>query len=256
MNIAIRKYSGFILIALILLVLEFLSRTNIVSTLFLPPPSQIFFSLLRLLSTSEYWMNVGSTLARVMAGYLIACIVGIGFGVFLGSFRFLYSLFEPIIEFLRPIPSVAVIPIAILFLGIGDTMKIFIVAFACSWPILVNTITGIRTVDNVQIETGKVFGMKNWQIIYFIKLPNALIFIFAGMRISLAIAVILGIATEMVSSINGLGRFILDSQRSFEIADMYAGVVTIATIGYLLNKTFLVVEGRVIRWHRQMIEGV
>lgn len=246
------KIWGFIFVLIILTAWEFLSRSEVIYQLYFPPVTKIIETFLNLIISKEFLTHILFSLYRIFIGYSIAAILAIGLGIIMGSWRFIFNLFEPIIEFLRPIPSVAIIPIAILFLGIGDPMKIFVIIYASMWPILINTIDGIRNIDPVQIDTGKVFGLKRAEIIRKIKIPNASPYIVSGLRVSLAIALILTITAEMVGSINGLGYFILYSQRSFRIPEMFAGIITIAIIGYLLNRIFLCFENRFMKWHKEL----
>jgi ABC-type nitrate/sulfonate/bicarbonate transport system permease component len=250
------RFSGFIVVFLSLLIWEYISRNGIVSGLFLPPASKIIITFFDLITTREFIAHIIYSISRMMAGYTIAVFLGVFLGVFMGSWRRLYNSFEPIIEFLRPIPSIAILPIAILFLGIGNPMKIFIIVYASIWPILINTIDGIKNVDPIQIDTGKVFGLSGAKIIYKIKIPNASPYILSGMRVSLALALILTITAEMVAGVNGLGFYILISQRSFRIPEMYAGVITISLLGYLLNKLFLILEYKFMRWHKESTRQV
>jgi len=141
------------------------------------------------------------------------------------------------------------VPIAILFLGIGDEMKTFVIAWACFFPILVNTMHGVGSVDRVIVDTARTFGYRTSGIISKIILPAALPSIAAGMRISLAIGLILTVIAEMVAGNNGIGFYILDMERAFRIPEMWAGIFTLAVIGYLLNRIFVSVEERALAWY-------
>jgi hypothetical protein len=145
----------------------------------------------------------------------------------MGYVRFFYNLLEPITEVLRPIPSPAYLPIMILFLGIDDEMKIFMIAFASVFPVLLNTYSGVRSVDPIQLQTARTFGVSGRRLLTQIVLPAASPYIFTGMRISLAVALIVMVISEMVAASNGIGYFILSAQRGFKIRDMFAGVLTI-----------------------------
>jgi ABC-type nitrate/sulfonate/bicarbonate transport system permease component len=170
-------------------------------------------------------------------------------GLMMGASRLVYYLLEPITEILRPIPSPAYVPIAILFLGIDDEMKIFMIAFATFFPVLLNTYSGVRSVDPVQLQTARTFGVKGRKLLWQIVVPSASPYIFTGMRISLAVALIVMVISEMVAASNGIGYFVLAAQRGFKIREMFAGVVMLAVIGYTLNRIFLAVENRVLAWH-------
>ncbi len=170
-------------------------------------------------------------------------------GLLMGYVRFFYNLLEPITEVLRPIPSPAYLPIMILFLGIDDEMKIFMIAFASVFPVLLNTYSGVRSVDPIQLQTARTFGVSGRRLLTQIVLPASSPYIFTGMRISLAVALIVMVISEMVAASNGIGYFILSAQRGFKIRDMFAGVLTLAILGYVLNRLFLLIENRVLAWH-------
>jgi ABC-type nitrate/sulfonate/bicarbonate transport system permease component len=137
----------------------------------------------------------------------------------------------------------------ILFLGIDDEMKEFVIAIGSFFPILLNTYSGVRSVDPVQINTARTFGLGQGAILRQVIIPAASPFILTGMRISLAISLILVVIAEMVASNSGIGFFVLDTQRSFRVKEMYAGVIALAILGYALNNAFLLVERKLIRWH-------
>ncbi|HBA40067.1 MAG TPA: hypothetical protein DCZ05_10090 [Deltaproteobacteria bacterium] len=176
-------------------------------------------------------------------------------GIVLGYFKLAYSLSESLIEFLRPMPSVAIIPVAILFLGIGDAMMVAVTVYACAWPILINTIAGVKNIDRTLINTARTFGLGRWKALRKIVLPAASPYIVTGLRVSLAIALILVTTSEMIVGVSGLGFFILDEERSLRTDNMYAGIFLVALLGYGLNRLFLVLEKRAMAWHRRMTAG-
>jgi len=244
-----KRISGWFLVLSLLVLWELLSRVNLVNNVFFPSFSIIFKKLCQMLAMTDTWRNIGSTLLRFFMGYFLACILGIPIGILMGKIRRLFDLFEPLVEMLRPIPSAAIIPIAILFLGIDDRMKIFVIAYACLWPILINSLDGVRNIDPVLIETGKTFKLAKWRFLLKIVVPASSPQIVTGMRVSLAIALILAITVEMIAGNNGIGFFILDSERSFHFPEMYAGIILIGIIGYFMNFIFLTLSKRIMRWH-------
>ncbi|HWH79652.1 MAG TPA: ABC transporter permease, partial [Candidatus Binatus sp.] len=157
-----------------------------------------------------------------------------------------------LIEFLRPMPSVAIIPVAILLLGIGDSMIISVTVYASVWPILINTIDGVRHIDATLVNTGRTFGLRRGQILRQIIVPAAAPFIVTGLRIGLSISLILVTTAEMIAGSKGLGFFILDEERAMNSANMYAGIVVVALLGYTLNRFFLAVEARAMAWRHGM----
>ncbi|MGH7488131.1 MAG: ABC transporter permease [bacterium] len=190
-----------------------------------------------------------------MEGYVVAAIIAVTLGIVLGYFRFAHSLTAIVIEFLRPMPSVAIIPVAILLLGIGDSMILAVTVYATLWPILVNTIDGVRQIDRTLIDTGRTFGLSRGRILWQVVLPAASPYIVTGLRISLSIALILVTTAEMLAGSKGIGFFILDEERSMNNANVYAGVILVAILGYGLNRVFLVIEQKAMRWRRGNLAG-
>lgn len=215
-----------------------------------PPISAVLSNFWQNLVDGTYFSVIGSSLQRLFIGYFIAVSLALAMGLAMGVWRGFYLLVEPLVEFLRPIPSPAYLPMAILFLGIDDGMKIFMVAFAAFFPILLNTVTGVRSVDPVLLETGKTFGYGRWDIVLRILLPASASFVLTGMRISLAIALIVTVIAEMVAGNSGIGFYVLNAQRSFLVAEMYAGVIALALVGFALNKIFVLVEHSLLRWQK------
>lgn len=244
------NWSGLICLAALLFLWEIFSRSSGTVQLYFPPVSEIIQALFGLILSRELTGHVIASLGRFFAGYLLSALFAVTMGILLGYFRRAYSLFEILIEFLRPMPSVAMIPVAILLLGIGNPMIIAVTIYACTWPVVINTLDGVRNIEPILIDTGKTFGLGRWRILTTIILPAALPYIMTGLRISLAIALILVTTSEMVVGGNGLGFFILDEERSLRTSNMYAGIVLVAFLGYGLNRLFIAVEARAMAWHR------
>jgi ABC-type nitrate/sulfonate/bicarbonate transport system permease component len=151
------------------------------------------------------------------------------------------------------VPPPAVIPVALLFFGIEDEMKVFVIFFSCAWPILLNTIDGVRSIDWVILNTAKTFRLSRSKTIRQIILPAASPQIMTGLRVSLPIMLILVVISEMVGSTDGIGYFILDSQRRFRVAQMYSGMLALAILGYTLNQLFNLLHRRLLSWHWRMM---
>jgi NitT/TauT family transport system permease protein/sulfonate transport system permease protein len=243
------RLGGFAVLVLLLVLWEVTSRAGVVNQIYVPPVSKIASELWRLLMNGELLRNLGASAVRFGFGYGLAVAIGLGIGLAMGYFRAGYLLLEPLIELLRPLPPPAIIPIAILFLGIENQMKVFVITFACFFPIVVNTIQGVAGVDRVLLDTARTFGLTTREIIWKIVLPSASPNIVAGMRIALAIALILTVISEMVASNDGIGFMILDMERAFRIPEMYAGIFTLMVVGYLLNRLFVAFESRTLAWY-------
>jgi ABC-type nitrate/sulfonate/bicarbonate transport system permease component len=168
----------------------------------------------------------------------------------LGLSRTARRLTAPIVEFLRAIPPPALIPFAIVVIGVGDGMKIFLIAFVCVWFVLLNAIAGVSGIEPTMLDTCRVFRVRGVDRLRRLIIPAASPQIFAGMRTALSMALILMVISEMVASTDGIGFFVLQSQRAFSIPEMWSGIILLGLLGYILNLVFLAVERRVLAWHR------
>ena len=242
-------------LGIVLLLWEVAARARPGFEAYFPPVSRVLGALVGLLASGEIVPDALLTLGRYARGYGLAAALGITAGVILGYSRVAYSLFAVVIEFLRPMPSVATIPVAILFLGIGDPMKVAVAAYGAAWPILVNTVDGVRSIDRTLLDTGRTFGLTRRQLLWKIALPAALPYVVTGLRISLPIALIAVMATEMIAGGNGLGAYIMDEGRGLQVTKMYAGIVLVSLLGYLLNRIFVLVEARGMAWHARSAAG-
>jgi ABC-type nitrate/sulfonate/bicarbonate transport system permease component len=228
-------------------------------SIFFPAPSEILHRAAtlwlsgppqRLFLSDSVFQDVIPSLFRLLGGWALAVLIGVPLGILIGRSRNLWDLVNPVLQFLRAIPGPALIPIFIILLGTESTMRVTLIAFGSVWPILLNTIEGTRTVDPVQLDTVQAFRIPRHARLWRIVLPAALPKIFAGMRVSLALAIILMVVSELVASTNGIGYRIQNAQIMFLLTDMWCGIVLLALIGYTLNWLFLKFEGRVLGWHR------
>jgi ABC-type nitrate/sulfonate/bicarbonate transport system permease component len=238
-----------------LLCLELAARSGAVNATYLPPPSAIAATLLRdIVFSGAFAAPLAQTVLFLFAGYAIGCIAAICVGVLMGSSRPIHNLLEPLIELLRPLPKPALLPVLILFLGLGAEMEVTIVALGCFFPVLINTVQGVRAVEPTLIETARTFGHGTVTIWRRILLPASAPYILAGMRVSLGLGLILVVTAEMISGMGGLGDAILDAQRQFLVKDSYAWLVILALLGLTLTSLFNVVERRLVFWNAPQIE--
>lgn len=186
---------------------------------------------------------------RLAAGYAVAAVVGIGLGTVVGSFRRVRAVCEPVLEFLRAVPPPVLVPVIMLFAGIGDTMKIVVIASGCVWPVLLNTVEGVRAVDPVTAETARSYGITGLTLLRKVVLRSASPQIFAGLRQALSIGIILMVISEMFAASNGLGFTIVQFQRGFAIPDMWTGILLLGLLGFVLSLLFQAVERRVLGWY-------
>jgi len=242
--------AGYLLLLTFFGLWEGLARSGLVDANSLPPVSGIVKSLWNLVANMEIPTHSFITLKRVVSGFGLGSFCGFVLGFACGYIPRVYGMLELSLESMRPLPSVALIPIGVLFLGIGDSLNVAIIAWACSWPVFINTMIGVRSTGHVLVNTARTFGYPRAKIILRVILPPCLPSIFTGLRIGLGIAVSVGIITEMVASGDGLGYFIRITAISYQIPQMYAGILVIGVLGYLLNKIFLILENRVLSWHQ------
>jgi ABC-type nitrate/sulfonate/bicarbonate transport system permease component len=189
------------------------------------------------------------------AGYAIAAVLGIGLGVLLALNRFVRDGANPLVHFLRALPAPALLPFAIVAIGIGSSMKILIIAFGAMFPILLNTLDGVRSIDPTVLDTCHVYRLPLRTRVRSVILPGSLPQIFTGLRVGLQVGLLLMVVSEMVASTGGIGYVIIQSQQDFVIPKMWAGIILLGLLGYALNIVFTVVERWCLRWYFGAREG-
>jgi ABC-type nitrate/sulfonate/bicarbonate transport system permease component len=248
-----QRISGLCFLGGLLAAWEIAARADLLNPLIVPAVSRILTVFWDLLWSGQIPLQVLASMTRALIGYLLAATVFVPLGIVMGLFERIRRALEVIVEMLRPIPPPVVIPVALLFFGLEDEMKIFVIFFSCAWPILLNTIDGVRNIDWVLLSTAKTFRLSRATTIRRVILPAAAPQIMTGLRVSLPIMLILVVISEMVGSTDGIGYFILDAQRRFRVAQMYAGMLALAILGYALNLLFNLVDRRLLSWHWGMM---
>jgi ABC-type nitrate/sulfonate/bicarbonate transport system permease component len=193
--------------------------------------------------------DVLPSVLRLAGGYALAAVVGVALGTVIGSYRRVRAVCEPVLEFLRAVPPPVLVPVIMLFAGIGDTMKVMVIAAGCVWPVLLNTVEGVRAVDPVMAETARSYGITGVARLRKLVLRSASPQIFAGLRQALSIGIILMVISEMFAASNGLGFTIVQFQRGFAIPDMWTGILVLGLLGFLLSVVFQWVERRALGWY-------
>ena len=214
-----------------------------------PSMSATVAELAELLGDGDFWSAVGSTLQGWALGLGIAAVLAIPLGIVIGSSATAYRSVRFVVEFLRPIPSVALVPLAVLIYGVGLESKVFLAAFASFWPLFVQTLYGVQDVDPVTTDTARSFGLGRFERLYRVTLPSAVPYIATGLRISSAVALILAVTAEIVIGSAGLGREINVARSSGAVEVMYALIITTGLLGWLLNIATTRAERRVLHWH-------
>jgi len=248
-----RRINGVLVLLAALVLWEILARLEVVHPVFFPRVSVILRTFAEMTLSGEIPGQVLVSLGRAAAGYGLAAVVFVPLGIVMGLYRPIQRALEPIVELLRPIPPPAMVPVAIVFFGLDDAMKVFVIFISCAWPILLNTIDGVRAVDRVLLNTASTLNLSPGKTITDIIVPAASPQIMTGLRISLAVTLILVVFSEMVGSTNGIGYVVLAAQRSFRVPEMYAGMLALALVGWGLNTVFLVGSSRIMAWHEGLI---
>ncbi|MGV0780518.1 ABC transporter permease [Mycolicibacterium sp. XJ775] len=237
-----------VVVAAFLGVWEVAPRIGLVDKVFLPPFSEVVSAWFTLLGNGQLAEHVSASLSRALIGLAIAIVVSIPLGVAIAWYRPVAEFLNPILELFRNTAALALLPVFILILGIGETSKVALVIYAASFPILLNTISGVRTVDPLLIKSARSLGLSPVRLFQKVILPAAVPTIFTGLRMAAASSILVLIAAEMVGAKAGLGYLITASQLNFQIPNMYAGIVTIALVGVIFNGIVVAIEGRLSGW--------
>jgi ABC-type nitrate/sulfonate/bicarbonate transport system permease component len=232
-----------------ILVLLWWIATIVSPSFFIPTPSELIVTFFETWFGPRLWLDVLPSILRFGVGVVIAIVAGLLLGVLVGLNRDLRAFTEPVFEFFRALPAPVLIPVLLLLLGPTDAMKIFVIALAAIWPVLLNTIEGVRNADPVQNETSRSYGIHGFSRVRYQVLPGAAPQIMAGIRQSLPIGLILMVISEMFASSSGLGFSIIQFQRRFAIPEMWSGILVLGLIGYGVAAVFRYAERRVLRWY-------
>lgn len=192
------------------------------------------------------------SLERLANGYVRGVVGGALIGVLLGSVRRLEEWTRPLLEFIRAIPGIALLPIAMIFLGTGDQMKVNMIAYATIFPVMLNAISGVRGVEPLLYDVTRSYRLSRWEKFARVTLPGAAPQIVTGARVAVPLAVVVMVATEMVGTPGGIGYFIIESQQSFDLTGMWTGLLVLGLLGYIFNTVFLLLENRALSWQRAM----
>jgi sulfonate transport system permease protein len=232
----------------LVLMWQVLAEARLISPIFFPAPSRAFSVLVARMADGSIWVPLAATVLRMVFGWILACLAGIGLGAAIASSRLARDLLEPTLEFLRPLPASAVIPVAILFLGLSNAMSLAVIGFGAIWPVLLASIHGFSAVPPELRDVAHVLGFSRRKYLWRIALPAATPDIMSGVRVSLAIALILTVVTEMQASLAGLGWEIFYAQRIYRSADLYAGLIALGVVGFAANYLLQHLERRALPW--------
>ena len=242
-------------IAAAVLAWELVSRTGLIDQRDLPPASSALGELWHMMGTQDFWIAFARTVRGWFLGLLLATLLAVPLGIVIGASDFARAAFRVPIEFLRPIPSAALIPLLFLTLGTNIKSEVFLATFGAFWPILVQTMYGVRDVDPVATETARAFGIGKWETLYRITLPSSVPYIITGVRIASTVALILAFTAELFMGIPGLGQT-LNVAQAYGLNDqLYALAVATGFLGLGIHLLMSAFEVRVLRWHASQRVG-
>jgi NitT/TauT family transport system permease protein len=227
---------------------QFLPELGVVDKTFVPPFSEVITAWWHLLKDGTLWHDTKASLIRAMGGFAIAVAIGVPLGLLIGWYRLVAEVLNPVLELFRNTAALSLLPVFILIMGIGESSKIAFVAYACIWPVLLNTISGVESVDPLLVKSARSLGFGSFRVFQKVVLPAAVPTIFTGIRLAGSFSLLVLIAAELVGANSGLGFLITYSQQNFAIPNMYAAIITISMIGIVLNQALLLLERHFSTW--------
>ncbi|PIE15722.1 MAG: ABC transporter permease [Rhodobacterales bacterium] len=243
-----RPWIGGLVFAILILLAEWGTRSGWISALMLPRPSDVLQTFQELYESGLLFKHLGPSLSRLLVGAAIGVSIGISVGVLIGLFSYIRSGLVPVVAAIFPIPKIALLPLFVIWFGIGEGSKYALIAFGTFTPTVVATYGAVDNVDRTLIRMGQSFGLSRWSIIRKIVLPGAMPGILSGLRISLAIAIILLVAAEMLGAEYGIGAYILEAGSLYDLERLFAGVVILSLLGVLVSACIGLIERRLLSW--------
>ncbi|MEV8039446.1 ABC transporter permease [Arthrobacter sp. NPDC080082] len=228
---------------------ELIPRLGLVDAKYLPPASEVVMALVRDLGLTAFWVSVGETMKAWFLGLVLAIILAVVLGFVIGSSTFLRRATNSTVEFLRPIPSVALIPLAVLLFGVKLESSLMLITYAAFWQVLIQVLYGVADVDMVANNTAKTYGLGPLARIRYVVFPTALPYLMTGVRLAATVALVLAITAELVIGSPGLGREIALAQSGGAISGMYALVLATGLIGVVINALMRLIEKKTLSWH-------
>ncbi len=239
----------------VLVIWELWARYGGLSPNILPAPTKVAVTAARLISNGKLLPDMGISLLRAVAGFVIGGSIGFTLGIAVGFSRLAEALLDRSIQMIRAIPFLAVLPLVIVWLGIGEAAKVFLVALGVTFPIYINTVLGIRQVDPKLLELGRVTGLSNWKLIRCIVLPGALPSILTGVRYALATAWLALVVAETIAASSGIGFLAMDAREFLRTDVIVLAIVIYAAIGVIADSIARLLERRLLAWHPNYAPG-
>src|SRR5699024_601276 len=241
-------YASFLGIFGFLVLWELITQLDFVSPLFLPAPSAIIITGWEMIMNGEIYQNLSASLYRIVLGYSIGAALGIIIGLLLGFSRWFDAIGTPIIYSIYPIPKIALLPLFILWLGIGELSKVTIIALGVFFPVVINTYSGVKNVDDTLIKAAVTFGSNRLSVIRKVILPGSLPMIFAGLRLAAGTSLLLLVAAEMIAAQNGIGSMVLHYGNLMITTKLMVGVVVLSILGLSFNRGLQWLENKLLPW--------
>jgi len=239
---------GLLVFIVLIGVIELGTRQGWISPLTLPQPSDVFHTLVEFSQSGQLTLNLAPSISRLIIGSALGVTAGIGIGLLIGLFSFVRAGLVPLVAAIFPIPKIALLPLFVIWFGIDEGSKYALIAFGTFTPTVVATYGAVDNVDRTLIRMGQSFGLSWMSIVRKIVLPGAMPGILSGLRISLAIGIILLVAAEMLGAEYGIGAYILQAGSLYDLERLFAGVLILSVLGVLVNTGVSLVEKRVLRW--------
>ena len=246
-----KSYPNWVSIVSILCLLaiwELICQSGVVSSLFLPAPTAIISALLQMIADGEIGVSLAASLYRILAGFFIGSLVGLAVGLVTGTSALMDKIGTPIVNAIYPIPKIALLPLFILWLGIGELSKVTIIALGVFFPVAMNTYSGVKNVDTLLLKVAASFNASWWMTMKSVVLPNALPMIFAGLRLAAGTSLLLLVAAEMIAAQVGIGALILHYGDLMITDRLMAGVIVLSLLGLVFNLILQVLERKAIPW--------
>lgn len=250
----LEPWSPLLVVVALLGIWEWLGRAGLISSLFFPVPTVIFSTLVELFANGKMLPNLAATISRLLVGCLLGCIPGLVVGLCMGWSPRLRALADPIVAILHPIPKIAIFPLILIIFGLGETSKIVAIAIAAFFPMLLNSMVGVRQLNPVYFEVTRNYGANRWKTFTRVILPGSLPMVLTGLRISINIALVITIAVELTAAKSGLGMMIWFAWQTLRIEDMYATLIVIGLLGAFTSLALQRFSHQLAPWQDQPLE--
>lgn len=231
---------------------EFVAWIEVVPAEYFPPPREVAAALWRTMASGELALAWSLTFARALGGLALATVAAVGAALLTARYPLARRAFEPVAELFRPLPPAALVPVSIFFLGLGWKLYVFILLFACFWPIYLNASAALASVARVQLATGESFGYRPWSLLLSVQLPAALPEIYIGIRLAAAVALIATFVAEMLAGRDGMGFFLVEAAFTLRIPEMFASLFMAMLSGILINQIVLWARRATCGWQERL----